>query len=483
MIWNKNKPPKENNPVQKVNKNILTITYLIAGVFFCLVLYIGYFLQVQSEDVINNSYNARLDSFAKRVVRGRILSNDGTVLAETLVGQDGEETRNYPYGPLFAHVVGYTAKGKTGLEALANFYLLTSHVNLIEQTVNELSGKKNLGDNVVTTLDLGLQQAASDALGGRKGAVVVMEPDTGKVLAMISRPEYNPNTLDADWDTLTAPGNPDAQLLNRATQGLYPPGSTFKIVTALEYIREHPDDYQNYEFDCNGRYDVDGYTIKCFRGEAHGHQDLKLAFANSCNGAFANLGMSLDLSRLKHTAEDLLFNKDLPLSIAYNKSSYVMEAGADPWDILQTSIGQGRTQITPMHNAMIAAAIANGGTLMKPYFLDHVENVGGETIKKFMPSAFGSPMTARESAILSDMMREVVTVGTGSALRTDAYTVAGKTGSAEFDSKKETHAWFIGFAPVENPKLAVSVLVEEGGTGGKTAAPIARKIFDTYFSR
>lgn len=483
MKWNLRKRPKADSPVQKANKNILKLTYLVAGVFLCMVVYFGYFLQVESEDVINNTYNARLDSFANRVVRGRILSNDGTVLAETLVDSDGNETRNYPYGPLFAHVVGYSTKGKTGIEALSNFYLLTSHVNLVEQVVNELSGEKNLGDYVVTTLDVGLQQVASDALGGRRGAVVVMEPDTGKVLAMISRPEYNPNTLIEDWDALTADGNADAQLVNRATQGLYPPGSTFKLVTALEYIREHPDDYMNYEFDCDGYYRQGEYTIKCYHETAHGHQDLKLAFANSCNGAFANLGLQLDLNRLKGMAEDLLFNQDLPLSIAYNKSSYSMEAGADTWEILQTSIGQGVTQMTPMLGAMLVSSIANGGTLMKPYFLDHVENVGGETIKKFMPAAYGQLMTAQESAILSDMMREVVTVGTGSAVRTDAYTVAGKTGSAEFDAKKETHGWFLGFAPAEDPKLVVSVIVEEGGSGGKAAAPVARAVFDAYFSR
>lgn len=483
MKWNMGKRPKEESPAKKANRNILKLTYLVVGVFLCMVVYFGYFLQVESEDVINNTYNARLDSFAGRVVRGRILSNDGTVLAETLVDTEGNETRNYPYGPLFAHVVGYSTKGKTGIEALSNFYLLTSHVNLMEQVVNELSGEKNLGDYVVTTLDVGLQQVASDALGDRRGAVVVMEPDTGKVLAMISRPEYDPNSLLQDWDILTSEGNEDGQLVNRATQGLYPPGSTFKIVTALEYIREHPDDYQNYEFDCDGYYEQGDYTIKCYHETAHGHQDLGLAFANSCNGAFANLGLTLDLNRLKGTAEELLFNTDMPLSIAYNKSSYAMGTGADTWEILQTSIGQGVTQMTPMHNALLAAAIANGGTLMKPYFLDHVENVGGETIKKIMPEAYGQLMTAQESAILSGLMREVVTVGTGSAVRTDAYTVVGKTGSAEFDSKKETHGWFVGFAPAENPKLVVSVIVEEGGSGGRVAAPVARAVFDAYFFR
>ncbi|MEG7531043.1 MAG: penicillin-binding transpeptidase domain-containing protein [Hungatella sp.] len=483
MKWNWKKPKKEHHSIQKANHNILLLTYLVVLAFVGLIVYFSYFLQVKSENVINNTYNARLDSFATRIVRGKILSNDGTVLAETLVGEDGEERRNYPFGSLFAHVVGYSTKGKTGLEALGNFYMLTSHVNLVEQVVNELSSKKNLGDHVVTTLDVGLQQVASDALGDRNGAVVVMEPDTGKVLAMVSKPNYDPNNLDADWSRLTAEDAVGSQLLNRATQGLYPPGSTFKIVTALEYMREHPDDYGDYQFDCDGIYEQGDYTIQCFHKTAHGTQNLEQAFANSCNGAFADLGLTLNLEAFSTTANQLLFNAEQPLSIAYTKSVYHMKPKADMWEILQTSIGQGTTQITPMHNAMLTAAIANGGMLMKPYFLDHVENVGGENIKQFMPAAFGELMSAAEAQKLTELLSGVVEYGTGSALRTDAYTVAGKTGSAEFETGKETHAWFVGFAPAENPQIAISVIVEEGGSGGKTAAPIARSIFDTYFGR
>ena len=227
---------KKADPNPKANRNILKLVYVIVALFLGLIAYMAYFLQVRGEDVINNSYNARLDSFSDRVVRGSILSSDGRVLARTNVDENGGETRYYPYDSMFSHVVGYSTRGKTGLEALGNFYLLTSHVNLAEQVINELSSVKNLGDNVVTTLDVDLQKAAYDALGGRKGAVVAMEPDTGKILAMVSKPDYNPNTLSTDWDALVAGDNGEGQLLNRAAQGLYPPGSTFKIVTALEYI-------------------------------------------------------------------------------------------------------------------------------------------------------------------------------------------------------------------------------------------------------
>ena len=484
MVSDKKNTPRKAAPNPKANSCILGITYLMVALFLGLAVYMGYFLQVRSEDVINNSYNARLDRFSDRIVRGKIMAGDGTVLAETQVDADGNETRVYYYGSVFDHAVGYSAKGKTGIEALTNFYLLTSHVNLLEQVGNELSGRKNPGDNVYTTLDAELQQAAYAALGDRKGVVIAMEPDTGKVLAMVSKPGYDPNTLLQDWDWLTDGGNGEGQLLNRATQGLYPPGSTFKIVTALEYMREHPGGYRDYQFDCSGVYVNGDYRIKCYHGTAHGHQDFTRSFANSCNGAFSSLGLGLNLGAFRDTAKSLLFNSPLPITgLPYKQSSFQMGPGADTWEILQTSIGQGTTQVTPMHNAMITAAIANGGTLMKPYFLNSVETAGGEEIKKFMPASYGSLMTAGEAEGLTELMRTVVTEGTGSAVRTDAYTVAAKTGSAEFETGKETHAWFTGFAPVENPKLVVTVLVEEGGSGGKAAAPIARQLFDIYMAR
>lgn len=474
---------KKTKPNPKANKSILYLTYAMVGIFVCMIGYFGYFLQFKSEDIINNSYNARLDRFSDRIVRGEILSGDGRVLAHTLVGEDGTEIRSYPYDSLFGHVVGYSDHGKTGLEALANFYLLSSHVNLVERTMNELSDVKNTGDNVITTLDVGLQQVASDALGDRRGAVVVMEPDTGKVLAMVSKPGYNPNTLGADWDALISGDNTQAQLLNRATQGVYPPGSTFKIVTALAYIREHPNDWREYTFDCDGSFEYGEYTISCYHGNAHGHQRMEQAFANSCNGAFANMGLELNLGNMRTLAGELLFNSELPLSLAYSKSSYTMNADAGAWEILQTSIGQGSTQMTPVHNAMLTAAIANGGVLMKPYLIDHVESAAGEEVKKFLPTSYGTLMSATEAGELAGLLREVVVSGTGSAVRTDAYAVAGKTGSAEFETGKESHAWFTGYAPADNPQIVVTVIVEESGSGGQIAAPVARSIFDTYFSR
>ena len=472
---------KKAKPNPKANRNILLIVYLIIGLFVGMSVYLGYFIQVQSEDVINNPYNsARLNNFEQQVIRGKILANDGTILAETLVSEDGSETRVYPQGSLFSHVVGYSSMGKTGIESLANYYVLSSHIHPLTKALHQMADQKSAGDTVITTLDKHLQETASESLGDRKGAVIVMEPGTGKILAMVSKPAFDPNLVEEQWEMLVNGDEAEAVLLNRATQGLYPPGSTFKIVTALQYLRENPDTYKEYCFGCDGIYEFQNFTIQCYHKTAHGEEDFETAFANSCNGAFSSLGQMLDLTGLKALSEELLFNCEQPLSIPYSISTYVMEEGAKEWEIAQTVIGQGETLMTPMHNLMLTSAIANGGMLMQPYFVERVENVDGEQIKHFMPAQYGELMTANEAKVLQDLLEKVVSDGTGSALRTEAYSVAGKTGSAEFEKEKETHAWFVGYAPAENPEIAICVIVEEGGSGGKAAAPIARQLFDAY---
>ena len=455
--------------------------YAITGLFFSMCLYFGYFIQVESEQIINNSYNsARLNRFEKRIIRGKILAEDGTLLAETLVDEYGTETRSYPYGDLYAHVLGYSSLGKTGIESLANYYLLSSHTNPLLKAMRQLADEKSVGDNVFTTLDPMLQTVASEALGERKGAVIAMEPETGKILAMVSKPAFDPNQINEQWESLINGDDAEALLLNRAAQGLYPPGSTFKIVTALQYMREHPGEYKDYQFECDGIQEFKNFKIQCYHQNAHGTEDFVKAFSNSCNGSFTSLGQELDLNGLKQLSEQLLFNQEQPLSIPYSISEYRMEAGAPEWEIAQTVIGQGSTLMTPMHNLMLISGIANGGVLMKPYFLDHVENTTGDTVKKFMPSVYGELMTSNEAKVLKEMLTQVVTEGTGSALCTEAYQAAGKTGSAEFETGKETHAWFVGYAPADDPKIAVCVLVEEGGSGGQAAAPIARQLFDEW---
>ncbi len=473
------------NEKQKSNKGILHIIYFFSVLFFLMLGYMVYFIGWQAPDLMGNPYNARMDVFNNRFVRGSILSADGQILAETQVNEDGSEKRVYPYSSLFAHVVGYSTKGKTGLESAANFYLMESNMNPVQQVVNEITEVKSLGDNVVTTLDTGLQQVAAEALGNKAGAVVCMDPATGRILAMVSNPGFDPNSLAEDWDSLVSSENKSGNLVNRGTQGLYPPGSTFKIIMALEYIKEHPEDYGNFSYICDGVFtDPDNAeaAVHCYGGEVHGEVSLRTAFAESCNAAFAKIGTEINKESLRNLADNLYFNQDLPISISSSRSRFKVNAESDTWTMMQSAIGQGETQMTPLHNLLITAAIANGGVVHEPILLSRVESADGNIVKEFKNGDEKRLMSENEAQILKEYMRTVVEEGTASKLRTDAYQAAGKTGSAEYveDGETKTHAWFTGFAPLEDPKIAITVLVEDGETGGRTAAPIARSVLDYW---
>ncbi len=463
------------------NGQVMVVTYIFVAMFIGLLGYFLYFMIIDSKDVINNSYNQRQNLLAQRVVRGKILSSDGKVLAETRTNTDGSENRNYPYGSIFAHVVGHSTEGKTGVELMENFNLLTSSGNPVENLQLRLKGEKTIGDNAITTLNVDLQKLAYDALGSYRGAIVVSEPSTGKILAMVSKPDYDPNpsSLNVKWDSLVQDADKTSCLLNRATQGLYPPGSTFKIFTALEYIREHSD-YNKFQYNCKGTETQDGFTVNCYRNHVHGNLNLKNAFAKSCNSCFAYLGTQLSINQFKKNNEQMLFNRDLPTTFVYKKSSFVLSKNSNKEEVMHTAMGQGKTQITPLHLNMVTGAIANKGVMMKSYVVDHLENSDGSVVRQYEPKTSENIMTEDEAKILTSFMKEVVSSGTATSLSNFSYAVAGKTGSAEYDASGSSHAWFTGFAPADDPKIAVTIVVEGMGTGSEYAVPISKRIFQSY---
>ena len=459
------------------------ITYTFLVMFVCMMGYFVYFEAVESETFINSPYNKRQDLFAKKVVRGEILSEDGYVLAKTETDDEGNESRVYPYENMFAHVVGFATNGKAGIESAANFNLLRSHTFFLEKIVNGLQGEKNIGDNVVTTLNYDLQNTAYQALGKYDGAVVVLEASTGKILAMVSKPDYDPNNIAADWEELTSEDSESTVLLNRATQGLYPPGSVFKIFTTLEYVHENPD-YESYQFDCTGSLSSGGAVIHCYNNKQHGTENLMESFANSCNASYASIGLQLDADQFETLCDGLLFNQELPIALESSKSRFSLSADAGDSARMETAIGQGKTLVTPMHMAMIASAIANDGMLMKPYVIDHTENYNGIEVEQEEPAEYGQILSAEDTTLLQSFMEDVVSEGTGEKLKGQSYTAAGKTGTAEFQtSSKSAHSWFVGYADREDKEdIAVAIIVEDSGAGSEYAVPIAKKIFDTYYS-
>ncbi|MCR5420959.1 MAG: penicillin-binding protein 2 [Lachnospiraceae bacterium] len=473
----------EEKTIERTNKNIVLITIFFVILFLALICYLFYFTAFRSESFINNSYNSkRTELIAKRIVRGSVLSRNGEVLARTVI-KNNEEIREYPYGRLFAHAVGFSSQGSIGVESIAGFTMLTSNDPVMLRLRNDIKGIKNNGNDVVTTLDVGLQKCAYEAMGSNKGAVVVMNAKTGEILAMVSKPDFDPSDVVKLQESIDS-GDKDTPFVNRATLGLYPPGSTFKIVTVLEYIREHPS-YEDYEYECNGRFENEDVKISCYHEQKHGNLDLKSSFAESCNSSFANITSKLDTKKFNDTCKQLLFNSKLPCPFSYKESIVDIGRNTKKSEIIQAGIGQGKTMVTPMHMAMITSAIANEGVLVKPYIIDSVKSSKGYTVREYTEKEYKRLITKEESDILKEFMTEVINSGTGTKLKgTQGYDVAGKTGSAEFsEDKKKSHAWFTGFAPVDEPQIVVTVLAEESGTGGEVAAPIAGKIFEEWFKR
>lgn len=476
MAENKKQPYKK-----RKNRNIIAVTGFFTILFVGMIGYLVWFVALNEKTLINNSYNSRQKLLASQNVRGSIYAADGTVLAYTDVGEDGTEARVYPYGETFAHVIGYSTYGRSGVEEQANYYLLHTNAPLALRVINGRTGTKNPADDVYTTLDVGLQEAARKAMRGRSGAVIVTEVDTGRILAMVSLPDYDPNRIEELWPRLME-DEESGTLVNRATQGLYPPGSTFKILTALEYIRENPETWQEYTYDCSGAYEEGGSRINCYHGSRHGEIDFEEAFSRSCNAAFAHIGSGLDRESFAATLDAAFFNNTLPVAFPYSQGSVAPLETLSADEMLQTAIGQGKTQMSPMQLNMITAAAANGGICYTPYVVDRVVNCEGTVIRQFKPSVCGRIMSEEESAILRDLMQAVVEEGTGRGLSGLSYTVGGKTGSAEYGKVKgDSHAWFTGFAPVEDPEICVTVILEGAGSGSEYAVPVARAVFDAYF--
>lgn len=470
---------------RRMNREMAAVTYIFMFLFVFMAGDVIWFLSGDTDRILNNPNNKRQELLAERVTKGSILSDRNVVLAQTVTDKKGKETRKYPFDGLFAHVVGRTSHGMTGLEASESYTMLTAGVSPLTALVNELKGGKNPGNNIVTTLNVKLAQTASDALGSYRGAAVVMEPDTGKILAMVSKPTYDPNSVDVMWDKLTEQADSgmsgDSPLYNRATQGLYPPGSTFKLYTLLEYMREN-DKYEKFQYTCKGKIGKGKDAINCYGNTVHGKLTMSSAFAKSCNSAFAVIGTELDKNKWTKLCQSFYYNKILPVERLEQKASAFNVNEMDSGDVMQVAIGQGATLTTPLQNIFLVSAAVNGGTLMKPYLVDRVENIYGSVVRQQEPSKAASPLTKDEARQLMEYMREAVESGTASALNTTRYRAGGKTGSAQFkEGSSDSHAWFVGYAQKDGKSIAVSIIMEGAGTGSAHAVPAAKKIFDVYF--
>ncbi|GAA0177613.1 penicillin-binding protein 2 [Clostridium sediminicola] len=462
--------------MKDISNNVKRVVVFFLVCFICLITYIIYFDIFKATEIKQSVYNRRLWAKRNEVVRGSIFDKNNNVLAETKVDSEGNFIRNYPYEELFAHVIGYVQPkcGLTGLEKSLDKYLIGEEPSNIKSLFSGLDDKK--GYNVMTTLDYNVQQKAYDALGNNKGAIVVLNPQTGEIISIVSKPSYNPMLLSQKWSEIS--NDKDNPLFNLALSGLYPPGSTFKIITAISAL-ENINDVQSRVFEDKGVLVFnDKESISNYNDKAHGNINLSEAFAISSNVIFADLGIELGNSKLKSTAEHLYFNKEIPTDVlSIKKSEFPSLKNNMVGEIAQSAIGQGKVLVTPFQMALVASTVANNGLMKNPYIISEIIDDNGETIKKFSSSTLEQVVSLEDAEIVKEYMRQVVDKGTGKNAQVSNITVCGKTGTSEYmNNSDKTHAWFVGFAPMENPQVAIAVIVENGGTGGGTAAKIAKDI-------
>ncbi|MBB6216272.1 peptidoglycan glycosyltransferase [Anaerosolibacter carboniphilus] len=463
------------------SKRIVKVLWVMGALFIALVVYLSYFEIFRATKIVTNNYNKRQWLNEEYVLRGQIVDRNGKTLAYSEKTDDNKQVRKYKYGSLYSHLIGYSDKeyGKSGLESSYNNELLNINAsNPILEITEKITGPKEKGNNLILTIDHDLQNYASQLLGNKKGALIAMNPKSGEVYAMVSKPDFNTTTFKENWEELVE--DDQSPLLNRATSGLYTPGSVFKIITAAGALQNHE---INTEYQCEGSVNIEGYVLREYQEIAHGNVDLEKAMAESCNVAFSQIGLQLGEQKLQDTAEKFMFNRIIPFDLKTKSSIFPSKGIMTKPELGASAIGQGKVLITPLNMVLATSAIANDGVMMRPILVKEILSSEGKTLKVNYPQALtraSSSLIARE---IRDMMIKVVDDGTGKNAKIKNIKVAGKTGTAENDTGK-AHAWFAGFAPADDPKVVVVVVLESyGSTGGKSAAPLARDMMIRTINR
>ena len=469
-----------------MTRPITRLFALFVVLFAVLVAFTSRWTYFEAPQLRAEPFNRRALLEELRVDRGQILASDGkTVLAKSVKAAAGTFRRVYPTGPLFVQTVGWSfpARGipDTGTELYRRDALLGKS-DSISTAIGRLTGKRHTGNSVQTHLDSVAQAVAVRDLAGRPGSVVALDPRTGAVRVMASVPDFLPSDLNA---ARTAPGSP---LLNRATQGQYPPGSTFKVVTAVAAIDSGKYTPQS-TVDGSSPQDFSSTPLNNDDGINYGPVDLTTALTNSVNTAWANVAVDVGRPTIAKYMRRFGFGSlpqlDYPSRQMTSSGAKIAGSGISPTDdridVARLGIGQDKLVVTPLQMAEVAAAVANKGVLMKPRIADRILDQDGRTMQRIAPAEQSRVMSEKTAAEVNLMMQRVVDEGTGTAASLDGVSVAGKTGTAQIDPTRNlTQPWFIAFAPADNPQVAIAVTVERsfGGFGGTVAAPIARDVLE-----
>jgi penicillin-binding protein A len=484
-----------------VNRQIVKLFGLIVVLFAVLVAFTSYWSVFEAEALKEKSANKRPLLEQQQIERGKILAADGTTIARSVAKGRGDGlryVRRYPEGALFGHPIGYSfvREGDSEFEQFHNDELIGNESEFVS-LLDELRGRPQQGNDIVTNLDPEAQRVAlADLEAAGFGAVVAIEPSSGRVRVMASNPPYDPNRVPFELTELNR-NTFETPLVNRATQGLYPPGSTFKVVTAAAGLDSDTIGPES-TIVAPGTLDVQGQPLSNDFNQDFGAIGLDTALTNSVNTWFAQLGEEVGSDTLFEYMDRFGFGStpaiDLPDDQVYRSGVYEgrdLLGRGDPVDVARIAIGQERLLVTPLQMAEVAAAVANGGSLMKPQIWSRVVDPDGRVTESLDPSRYSQPIDEETAAELTTAMEGVVSEGTGTNAAIPGVAVAGKTGTAETPfnescggGSEENQAWFIGFAPADDPEIAIAATVEcTTAFGGDIAAPIFRDVAEALFSR
>jgi peptidoglycan glycosyltransferase len=485
-----------------VNRQIVKLFAFIVVLFGVLVGFTSYWSVFDAKALKEKHANKRPLFEQQQIRRGRILTADGTVIAKSIPigkGTGRRFVRRYPEGSLYGHPIGYSFAeyGSSEFEQFHNEELVGENSEFAS-ILDQITGKKQEGNDIYTNIDAGAQKLAQEELEAAGfGAVVAIEPSTGKVKVMASNKSYDPNRIPDEIEKLN--GNEvERPIVDRASQGLYPPGSTFKVVTAAAGL-ENGVITPETTIDAPGSIEDEGHILANDFEEDFGPIPLDTALTNSVNTWFAQLGQKIGQKRLFEMMEAFGFNATPPIDLpedevetsgVYDLENNKILTRKDPVDLGRLAIGQERLLTTPLQMAMVASAVANGGKLMKPQIWNRVIDPDGRQVDKLDPEEYSQPISGKTAEELTTAMEGVITEGTGTNAAIPGITVAGKTGTAETPGNKacgggenENQAWFIGFAPADNPKIAIAASIEcTEQFGNDVAAPIFRDVAEQIFA-
>lgn len=475
-------------------KSIRNVMVIFLFCFIALISYIAYFQVFKGPDIANDSGNKRLWARRNEILRGTIYDKDGNPLTNSIRVDKFNQSREYIYGDLYVHALGYIDErfGITGLEEEYDNELskYSSFSNGIRSLLKNLDLKKafenrdeeKIGNGIVTTLDYNLQKVAYDAMGDLKGAVVALNPKTGEVLAMVSKPTYDPKNLEQTIEDANTGVDTESKLLNRTINGLYPPGSVFKTITLAAALENDPS-ITGRTFNDTGKITFDdGTELNNYMKQAHGNLDLQMAYRVSSNVVFGTLSMEMGNEKLKEVAERFGFNSRVPgIGMSISESRFPSLKDYELGNIAQSGIGQASVLSSPMQMAIVAATVANDGVLMEPKLVNKIVDKDGNTIKEIQNKTLQSDVISKEIAnTIKDYMGYLVSNNIYRWPAFEGTNAGGKTGTADYmlddGSEGVPHGWFISAAPLDDPKIAVAVIVEQGENGAGSAADIASKV-------